>query len=240
MSSSGWGKQITDFQKVTVYGLEQAAVTNSADSLNIKSEIELTFQQDRINELLFQQLKVILSEEEATSLLGWYQSDLGKLITQQEFNASTAESYQKMMESESVLTKEGHRKILSQQIISASMEFQKVSKIQVNTFLTISTAAAVVTDNKKFDQAEKRKAFSEHMIQREDAFNGMLVLISLFSLKDVNESDIEKYLAFLQNSEYQKFNTSVLNEMIVALDKLIIVMKQNLTEFYTKKKSEES
>ncbi len=239
MALSGLNKQIAEFPGLVQVGVEQARQQGSpisdAEFGEMQRSIESAFQPSEILSTIGIEIKNNISELEAKDLLAWYESDLGRMITKAEENASTPAAYQEMIKEAQSLLADEKRVKFAKKIDSLLNVTDMTMQLQENTGVAVFTAISTVMNPGQSVNIEAFKAQMSAQEQQMRANIEQLVIISLvYSYKDIDMASIEKYVKFFERPNTKKFNDSVIKGMKYAFNQSIDKMAKSLAVVFKK------
>lgn len=239
MALSGLNKQIAEFPGMVRAGAEQTRQQGSPISDTefgeVRRSMEAAFQPSEIISTIGIEIKNNISESEAKDLLAWYESDLGRMITKAEENASTPAAYQEMIKEAQSLLADEKRVKFAKKIDSILNATDMAMQLQENTAVAVFTAISTVMNP---DQPVNTGAFKAQMSAQEQQMRSnieQLVIVSfVYSYKDIDMASIKKYVKFLERSNTRKFNDSVIKGTKYALNQSIDKMAKSLAVVFKK------
>jgi hypothetical protein len=220
---SGLAMQVDQFPGLIKAGMEHAKqqgtpIPDAEYDLMVIS-VDKAILPSEIIGIIKSSLKQSITEEEAKELLAWYESDLGKEITNAEENASTPEAYQQMMQAAPSLLENSERVEFSKRLdalmgaTDMNMDIQKHSSIAV--YSTIMTAIQP-------DTPINIEAFKAQMdaasAQTRAAIQQMVTVSFVYSYKNIEINKLNKYEAFLNKHATVKFNKVVIESINKGLE----------------------
>ncbi len=207
---SGLSKQLAEYPDLIWIGFEQAReqsdTISDADSLKIHRSIDDAFDSTKVLNIVSSKLKSSMLESEATSLLTWYNSDLGRAITDAENRASTAKAYQDMMSNATSLLADKERVELAEKIddlvksTDFSMELQNSSTIAI--FIAMSTAT---NPDQSVNIDALKEQLSAHQDQMRAEVHQLVTLSLVYAYRNLEIDNIKEYTQFLQRPDAKKF-----------------------------------
>ncbi|MBN1981577.1 MAG: DUF2059 domain-containing protein [Chitinivibrionales bacterium] len=241
MVLSGISKQFAEYPEMVKAGAEQSRKGKSAISdANFKTllkAIDKCFMPEEILGTISREIKNTVSESDAQELLSWYESDLGRTITQAEENASTPEAFQEMVQRAQILLADEQRVRFAEKLDGILKATEMMMQLQENSALAAFTAVSKVMNP---EQSIDRETFSATMslqIQRMRESVGQVVILSfVYNYRNIELSSLEKYIQFLENPPTRNFNDSVKKGMNSALrqsnnklaNELAVALKKNV------------
>lgn len=240
---SGITKQISQFPGQIKLGFMQAvqqgaSIPQNEVSLILKS-VDKTIQPSVILAEMRHSLNQSLSNKEIETLLKWYESDIGKKITDAEKKASTPEAFQQMQNAAQQLLANTKRVEVATRLdtllntTDMAMEIQRTSSIAV--YSSIMTALAP-------DQELNLDTYKAQMTAIEPQIRAQLhqlILMSfIYSYQNIDDNSLATYEAFLNRPITQKFNNSTIKGLNKGLttvvsnwaDELAIILKNKINQ----------
>lgn len=239
MTLSGIKKQVAELPGMVRMGAEQArqkgARISNADFEKMLKAMESAFQPSEIVETISVEVRKSISESDAKKLLAWYESDLGRMITKAEENASTPGAYQEMMATAKSLLADEKRVDLAKKLDDLINATDMMVQLQEYTGIAVFTAISKALNP---DQPVQIEAFKSQMLENEQLIRANIeqaVIISwVYSYKDLDIASIKKYLEFNESPNARHFNDSVKLGMKNALNMSIDKMATSLGASFKK------
>ena len=175
------------------------------------------------------ELKKNISDSDAKNLFAWYESDAGKKLTKIEKAASTPEAYNDMIKNAQALLSDEKRVKVAQRVEQAISSVDMAMQIQTNTGTAVYTALLTAADpTKPVDLGPFEAQMAAQGPQIRAQLEQLIILSLVYSYKDVDAPTMNKYIAFLEQANTRKFNTSVMNGMNTAISESTDVMAKDL------------
>ncbi|MCK5684996.1 DUF2059 domain-containing protein [bacterium] len=239
MDLSGMNKQFSGISGMIVMGMEQARkqtpIIGDKEFENIKRVSAEAFSSEKILKILKAELKKKISEAETKNLFAWYESDLGKKITAAEVKSSTPMAYQEMMQNASVLLKDVERVKLAQKINSFISSSDMIVQLQMKTSIAVFVAISIAMEP---DKKVNLKAFKKNLKAQKPQFvkqaEQMTILSLVYSYRDIDVKDIEKYIKFIKNPGTKNLNESGIRGIKKAINHSIKLMAKSLGQIFKK------
>lgn len=240
LALSGLKKQIAQYPGLVRAGLEQArqegASMPDAEFQELRNLTENAFRPSAILDTVGMEIKKNISESEAKDLFVWYESDLGKMFTRAEENASTPSAYQEMLKQAQVLFSDQSRVKLARRLDSLLNVTDVTLQLEENTTLAVFAVFATVAKPDQPVNIEALRAQLSAQEQQRRANAEQLVILSfLYAYKDINPADMEKYLKFLERPNTRKFNDSVMKGIKHGFNQSLEKMAKSLAILLKKK-----
>ncbi len=241
MELSGLNKQVADIPAGVAGGVKSAVQQGAPLTEDQYAKVEKAtlqaFQPEKITGAISDKLESTLSEKEVQKLLSWYQSDLGKKITEAEKAASNPAAYQEMISQAQTLLADKEGVKMAQRIdnlVNASemsLDFQKNTAVAV--YASLVKAAK---PNKPVDI----DAFKQQMAQDEPKMRQQIkqfvTLSFVYTYKDIEATEMEQYLSFLEQPATKKFNDNAINAMQAQLNDSVKTLVDSLGPLLTAKR----
>mgnify|MGYP000211334146 FL=1 len=237
---SGLTDQIEQFPKLMKEGMqgakgESSSLSDSAYTL-ILASIDQTILPSAIIVIVREALSIELSSTGAEQLLKWYESDLGRQITQAEADSSTADADNKILALESQLLANTERLGFAQrfdQLLGATdmnVELQKHSSVAIFSAMMTAAHPEQIVDISPFvDQIEALSEASRPVIKND------IMLAFIYAYQDIETKKLEKYESFLNEESSKKFNRIVVKSMSTAIELSISKWATSLASIFQHK-----
>ncbi len=237
---SGLTDQIEQFPKLMKEGMqgakgESSSLSDSAYTL-ILASIDQTILPSAIIVIVREALSIELSSTGAEQLLKWYESDLGRQITQAEADSSTADADNKILALESQLLANTERLGFAQrfdQLLGATdmnVELQKHSSVAIFSAMMTAAHPEQIVDISPFvDQIEALSEASRPVIKND------IMLAFIYAYQDIETKKLEKYESFLNEESSKKFNSIVVKSMSTAIELSISKCATSLASIFQHK-----
>jgi len=237
MSVSGINKQIEKYPAIIWTGYKKATQNGTkiseAESKKINRSIDDAFAASEILHAIRADIKNNISESEARDLIAWYESDLGRKITKAEEYATTTNAYNEIRKNAKVLLSDEKRVKIAQKIDHLTNASDLAMQLQTRTTQAIFIAAATAINPNLLIRLEPLMAkISSQEQQIRENTKQFIVLSFLYSYKDLDESEMEKYMAFFERPNTIKFNNSIKNSMTLALDSSVDKLLNSLDDMF--------
>lgn len=187
------------------------------------------------------EIKNNLSESEAKDLIDWYESDLGKMITKADEEASTPEGIQKMMAEIQSFRPDEDRLGIIKKMMSTTKVIDRLLQLQEKTGLAGITLVSKIRNP---DRPVNVEAFNSMMSaqrpQIRAALEQQLAMVNTYFYKDIDINSLDEYLEFLKLPNTKKYNNSLIAGMVDGMlkgnDKMLSLLEVMIKE--QKKESE--
>ncbi len=222
MSLSGCNKQISAYPEMVKAGMNEAKRRGAQipnDEFNaMQVAVENSFEPALMLAVISAKIKKDISESDAKELLSWYKSDLGRVITKAEEDATTPTGYQNMISQAQSLFAEKERLNYALKMESLLNATDMAMKIQNKTSLAVYSAMTKsINPYKPIEIAEFKKQMATQEVQMRANMKQLIILSFIYSYKDLDFASIEKYIAFLEKDKTKKFNQSTIDGIKSAL-----------------------
>ena len=222
MSLSGLNKQISAYPEMVKAGMNEAKRRGAQipnDEFNaMQVAVENSFEPALMLAVISASIKKDISESDAKELLSWYKSDLGRVITKAEEDATTPTGYQNMISQAQSLFAEKERLNYALKMESLFNATDMAVKIQNKTNLAVYSAMTKSTNPyKPIEIAEFKKQMAAQEVQMRANMKQLIILSFIYSYKDLDFASIEKYISFLEKDKTKKFNQSTMDGIESAL-----------------------
>lgn len=239
MTLSGLRKQVAEFPGMFRAGMEQAQQQGSqipdAEFDEMIKSINGAFQPSEILNTIGIEVKKSISESEARDLIAWYESDLGREITKAEEDASTPDAYQEMISEAQSLLADEKRVELAKKLESLINNVDMTMCLQEEVGIAVFTAISKVVNP---NQPVPIEAFKSQTLAQEQQMRAnieqLIILSIVYSHKNIDIDNLEKYIKFNGRPHTKHFNDSVIKGMKYALSKSINKMATSLAVTFKK------
>ena len=223
MELSGLNEQIAQYPNMALMGMEQERLTNNSipndKFLKMKTLMLDAYNTDEMLAIIKKEIQKTTSQKDADVLISWYKSPLGKKITDAEKKASTPNAYSNMLKEAPTLLQDKKRvyfaRLIDRSINATKMTIQIQKKTSIAVFIAISR---IIHPEEKVDVEKYKIIIAAQDEQIEVAIEQMMILSFVYSYKNISIDNLEKYIVFLQKDDVSKFNNSVVNGIVKALD----------------------
>lgn len=234
----GIDKQISKFPELIQLGFEQAIqkgapITNEKRA-QIQSVMVDSFQPKEIISTLEKEIANNMTESDVRYLMAWYESDLGKKITQAEENASTPNAYQEIIKTSSSLLMDSKRVKFAKKMDKLLSLTDTALQFKENTMVAVVTAVLTMKDPNHSVNIEALKyRISENEQKMREETEKIIVASLVYSYKNIDENSLKKYLDFLKRSKAQKFYKTARKGMDLELNHSVDKMAKSLAVLLT-------
>lgn len=187
----------------------QLTAKDPAASQKIMTKIMSNWQQNEIEQKVFDYVKANITNEQMQPLLIWLESDLARRVKLAESQASEPNFNQEIMHYLAELPNNPPPAIR----ITAIRQFIESTRIveqTLNMMMKIANGVtkALLMDSGKEEYAEAAVKLEEQMKQMESVLKPTLeqqmIMVSYFVYRDINDEDFEQYSQFYQQELGQK------------------------------------
>jgi len=234
MTFSGINQQISEIPNSIIKGIESSqdqAATVMPDAFydDLKKIMEKAFLPAEILKTIGQEIKRNLQEAEARKILEWYESDIGRKITKAEELASTPEAIEEMRRQTVFLISDQERLSLAERKEDVLHATDMLLRINENTVMVVfSTFSSIKEPAQREDVQSFKTQLSEQLQVGRSHVLEMIIVSNIYSYRNIDKTDIEKYVKFLESSEAQKFNKAKMNGMEKAFKQSAEKMSKSL------------
>ena len=239
MALSGINKEIAELPGMIIAGIEQAkqqgAPISDAAFGEMQEPMKSVFRPSEILNIIGKEIRNNISESEAKDLLAWYESDLGRVITKAEENASTPAAYQEMIKKAQSLLADEQGVNIAKRIDMLLNATDMAMQLQENAGIAVSSVISTIMNPSQSINIEdfKTQMFAQEQQSRKK-IEQLVILFFVYSYKDINKANIEKYIKFLERPNTKKFNNSVAKGMEYAFNHSIDTMAKSLADAFKK------
>lgn len=232
MALSGLNKQISEFSGMIPAVLEQVRQQGPAIPNAIFKDMQKSFEDaflpSEILSTIGIEIKKSISESEVKDLLVWYESDLGRRITEAEERASTPAAYQEMIkDAQFYLADEKHltvAKKMDSLLNATDMTMLFHDSAQKAVFTAIST---VMNPDQPVDIEALEARMSSQDQQLRVNIKQLTILTFIYTYKEIDMVSTERYVKFIERPSTRKFNDSIIRGMKYAFTQLINKMAKS-------------
>jgi len=223
MELSGLNEQIAQYPLMIVAGMEQAKSQGSPVDENkfskVKSLLLDSYNANIMLRIIKDEIKKNTSQKDADVLLKWYKSKLGMEITQAEKDSTNTSAYESMIQEAPVLLQNKKRVYFARMVDRSIDATQMTIQIQKNSSVAIFTAISKIMEPEKDIDVEKFKIMmAAQDKQIEVNIEQMTILSFVYSYKNISIQNLETYVVFLQKEDVRRFNKSIVNGIVKALN----------------------
>lgn len=226
---SGIAKQIMELPEFVKVGVEQGDPLPESDLALILKSADKSISPSIVLNEITKSVHLVLNDEEVEQLLEWYESGLGRKITQAEEKAFTLEASQEVVKEAEQLMEDKKRLEAAKRIDALVGSTDSVVDIQ--QFARIAVGFAVMTA-KKTDEKPDLEKLKAQLVEREpdmtENVQQMVALTLAYAYQSIKEDDLAKYEAFLKTPAMQKFKDAVMKGMNSGLDKVTADWKSTI------------
>ncbi|MBX2808211.1 MAG: DUF2059 domain-containing protein [Cellvibrionaceae bacterium] len=234
---SGLTVQINQFPGLIKAGMEQAKQQGSpipaTEYQSMLSSIDQTILPADIIGEIKNTLKQSITEEDATKLLAWYKSDLGKHITKAEEQASSPAAYQQMMQLIPQLLENTERLALAKRMDALIGGTDMAMTIQEHTSIAVFTAIMTAMQPQAPANIEAFKAqMDAASTETRAAVEQMVIASYIYAYQNIETDQLNQYQAFLTEASTITFNKAVVAGMSRGLELSISKWAQALASIF--------
>ncbi|MDX1755040.1 MAG: DUF2059 domain-containing protein [Marinobacter sp.] len=223
MSLSGLTEQVAQIPDSLKAGLMQAqqqgspipdatfqAMMRSADRAIVAEDIHAEIRTSLASKL---------STADVQKLLRWYESDLGREITEAERQASDPAAYGDMMRQAKSLYGDTRRVKFAEQLDKLIGATDMVMELQKNAGLAVFSAIMLGTQPEaNIDLSAYEDQIASEIESTRPAVEQGIVLSFLYSYRNLEMEQLDEYSEFLREPETRRFNNTVIESMGRALE----------------------
>jgi len=235
LRQSGVNEQIQQFPNTMHYKIEQIYDMGKCDEQSftvINAAIEKTLNRHMMSSIVSKELISSLSQAQLEHIEQWYNGELGKKITALELTSSEASALEQMRLNKDKLLNNRQRLTLIKKIDEALQASDWAVNIDLQSTIALLGALAQaqnknITPNlvKFAGQMYEQKALLRPQIEKS------IHAWYLFTYASLSNSELETYIAFLENNETQAFNKIALKGLAHAItinvENFIIEVEKN-------------
>ncbi|MCO4780785.1 MAG: hypothetical protein KC646_00570 [Candidatus Cloacimonetes bacterium] len=239
MTLSGITKQVAEYPALIISGMNQSRLQGPPISEVLFTELtnatSSAFQASYFLDAIGHEIKSNVSEENAQKLFVWYESKLGKHVTQLEESASTPQAFQEMIQNARSLFAKKERLAMASTLDSfvnaTEMTYQTQRDIALAVFSAISQA----------NEEHPTKAINAFKIELDSQKGQMLnnskqmVLLSLvYSYQSLDIEDLKQYLNFVGHPDTKAFNDATMKGLTKGFQKSTELLSTAAAKVFTK------
>lgn len=223
---SGLTEQVGQFPGLIKAGMEQArqqgANISDAQFSAMVSSVDRSILPSDTIESIKGSLRKSMTEAEASQLLSWYESDLGKEITRAEEKASSPEAYQQMMQGAQSLLADTERVNFAKRLdalvgaTDMGLHLQEYSGIAVYSAVMAINQPGVPLNIEPF-KAQMEAAGA----QTRAAMEQMVIISYVYAYQGIEKDKLAKYEEFLNSPATTRFNKTVTNGISRGLEESV-------------------
>lgn len=219
---NGAAEQVKTFPDMFKLGVNQVSELPTEDRKVLTRMVDEEIRPKRIYSAVRDAVVDGVEENAVTSLISWYESDLGQKVTALEVEAAQPESYQEMIQMAGELL--GDQTTLEQaarfdELLGIS-EFGVM--LQENTAVAMYTAIHnVMQSDQPMDEAGLRKALAQQKPQWLQQSRQMTALSFAYTYQSLTDEELSRYLDFLATPASQAFNDAALAGMADGLSSAV-------------------
>ena len=240
LNLSGTTKQVEQLPDLIssgfIEGFSEVTTVTEEDKILLTDAIAQSFN----SSIFLNQIQLIveknISKNEMKTLLSWYESDLGKLITKAEIKASTDEAYKEIMQSINDLMKNTKRLEMAVRVEKLLNDSDKLVRLQKKIGLSVYLGIMQLLDpeapSSDLEEFKAELANMEGMLQA--GIKQMIYATFIYSYQGINDSDLGKYEKFLNTETYQSFNDATINGLENGFDVVISLFTTKLAKIIKK------
>jgi len=166
------------------------------------------------------ELKDEISKEEATSLLNWYESEIGKEITEAEKEGSKPTAYQDALSKRDIYSKNQPMMSFAQKIEKELSLTEMMTQLNKYVSVAIFTAISMISDPNSAMRIKLFKSQMEsQMGQMRSQTRQMVLFIIAYTYQNIPLPKLDQYLEFNQRPETRKLNQLVTKGFVGAFEK---------------------
>jgi hypothetical protein len=252
MDLSGINKQVGSFPEMIQAGVDQAAaqakaqaaaqqkppVLSDQDFGELKTAMGDAFQAGPILQSTGDAIRKKVTEPDAKELIGWFESDLGKKLTQAEIDSSSAAAQQDMMSQAQTLLADKERMAFAHKLDKLLHATDERMAFQKRNATAMFTAVSAKLHP---DQPADVKAFQQKLdaaLKQARPNIEMATLVSFaYTYRNIDVADLKKYGKFLERPAARRFNDSARSGMMAGVDQAMLKLADNIAALAKKKKS---
>lgn len=219
MRASGTWQQIEQVPALIISGFEQArtqgAPMSDADLAIMVKAAEQAYLAEHFLNKIRRALRDSMTAEEVREMLTWYESDLGKRVSQAEMNATTVDAMTEMMANAEALLENKDLVALSARLDALLNWTQMVVTIQEFQSEAVYTAVfSAIAPGRPINIEEYRARLASERGSLEEQTRQLLALSSAYTYRDIDLDSMAEYERALATPSARKFNQVMVQAIV--------------------------
>lgn len=222
---SGVNEQIQQFPNAMAFKIEQIYTLGQCDEnslTTINNAITKTINKTSMKNIVLNDVAQQLTAAELQELGNWYNSPLGKKITQLEQASSNTKAYGKMRTDGDQLLSDKKRLALMEEIdnIIHATDWGVNVELQ-STIAMLGGLAQIQHKNITANLVQFASAIDEQKALLRPQVKKSILLWYMYTYKSLTTDELTAYIEFLQKNNTQKFNTISLKSLSHAITTVV-------------------
>lgn len=207
----------SEFNQGLLDGLEGSPETTAEDVETFEKLGEGLFDADRIIQQVSVDLQDILSDSDVDELMTWYQSDIGRAVTQAELDAMGADSQQEMMAAAKSLMQD-HPQLMERahrinELVRGTETILELSEYSSNAMMESMLVLMESDEEKKEFQRMFEQQMQAMAPQMHAQMEQFLLLSFTYTYRDLDLSQVDAYIEFLEKPVTQTYVHGLMNSL---------------------------
>ncbi|MCA9392967.1 MAG: DUF2059 domain-containing protein [Candidatus Omnitrophica bacterium] len=231
MKLSGITEQYGDMLDDVAAGLELQrdyfSMLSDEDFSSMAEQVVAIFQPDEILRGIRNEIARSLSDEDVARLIAWYQSDIGRKITDLEVQASTQESHRKMMAMKELQLSKTQRVAFARrfdELLKLSHFAMEYYKIQQEAM--VIALNGLLTSDELIDTEEYHRQVELYEDEIREQTEEMITVSIVFTYRWLSDGELEEYMQFNQQDYALKLSQAVFRGAVSAMRRMLEQMAQ--------------
>lgn len=238
---SGMIKQVAQIPSQIQQGLaQQHAASNSLPQAQYDlmfASVDKSFSQEAIMAAIRDVVQHSLNQDEADLLLNWYESDLGKAITQAEVAAGEPEAVAEMMAGAAELLQDTDRLALAQRLDRLLNMSDITMQLFIDTTVGVTSAFSIASQPEQAVETDLIRAQFENVKdQMRTSVEQMTWASYIYAFRDIDLDKLQAYEEFLSQDVPLRFNRVTLDTFIEGFNEGITIWARDLARIFVDSK----
>lgn len=231
LTLSGIEKQVKELPEAMKAGVEQAKARaaqqpgsklSPQDFDEIEAALGNAFQPDALLKSTADGIRKKVSEADAKQLIAWYESDLGKKITQAETDAASTESQQDMVAHAQELMADKPRVAFARKLAKMLHATDDAVKFREDGALAMYAAmSAKMNPGQTVDLKTFKARLEGALNQARTNIDTVVTLGYVYAYRNLDMASLKKYGKFQERPATRRFNDGARTGLMAGLDQAI-------------------
>jgi hypothetical protein len=222
---SGVNEQIQQFPNAMAFKIEQIYALGQCDEnsfTTINSAIKKTINKTSMKRIVVDDTGKNLNKAELQELRDWYNSPLGKKITQLEQASSSSKAYDEIRKEGDLLLSNKKRLALVQEIDKTIHATDWAVNVELqSTIAMLGGLAQIQHKNITANLVQFASAIEEQKAMLRPQVEKSILLWYMYTYKKLSNEELNAYIEFLKRSNTQKFNSVTLKSLSHAITTVV-------------------
>lgn len=238
LTLSGIEKQVKSLPEAMKAGVEQAKARaaqqpgsklSAQDFDDIEAALGNSFQPDALLKSTGDAIRKKVSEADAKQLIAWYQSDLGKKITQAELDASSPSAQQDMMAHAQELMADKPRVAFARKLGKMLHATDDALKFREDGALAMYSAmSAKMKPGQPVDIKAFKARLDGALAQARPNIDAVVTLGYVYAYRNIDMASLKKYGKFQERPATRRFNDGTRAGLTAGLEQAISKVSDNI------------